>query len=310
MSKSALGRGLGALLGKNQAGATPTAPTKPPVTPASPSGDAPRQIPLAKVKPCGFQPRKEFAREALEDLANSIREQGILQPLLLRPDGENFEIIAGERRWRAAQLAGLTQVPAVIREADDKTTLELALVENLQREDLNPIESALGYEQLIDKFRLTQDEVALRVGKSRAAVANALRLLKLAPEVRVHVRDGRLSVGHAKVILSLTSPEEQTLAADRIMRNGLSVRETEVLVSRLQKQAPSKTKSPGGSSSSPAATASLDTHVARLETMLQEKFGTKVSLRYRPGKGGALQIKFFNDEDLERILQVSGISLD
>ncbi len=315
MSKTPLGRGLGALLGKSKPAASAgpvkaAAPTKAPATNAEESQAAasPRELPLAKVQPCSFQPRKEFAKDALEDLANSIRQQGILQPLVVRPHDDNYEIIAGERRWRAASLLKLETVPVIIRDVDDATTLELALVENLQREDLNPIESALGYEQLLDRFELTQEEVAARVGKSRASVANALRLLKLVPEVRAHVRDGRLSVGHAKVILALPSDEEQKLAANKAIRDGLSVRQIEELVDAMRRRKPTSGKTSGASGKSPAA--SHDTHIARLESLLQEKFGTKVSLRYRPGKGGALQIKFFSDEDLERILQVSGVQLD
>lgn len=306
MTKSALGRGLGALLGKsNPATANPvlsTAATNETATAASPT-----QLPLAQVKPCDFQPRKEFSQETLRDLADSIREQGIIQPLIVRPRDGFYELIAGERRWRAAQLLGLATVPVLIREADDQTTLELALVENLQREDLNPIDAALGYEQLIDKFDLKQEQVAARVGVSRAAVANTLRLLKLAPEIRIHVRDGRLSVGHAKVILGLSNEAEQKLAADRTIRNGLSVRQTEELVGSMRNRA---NRSPGGGARPSSTPAEHDAHIGRLESALQERFGTKVRLQYRKGKGGSLQIKFFNDEDLERILQVSGVQLD
>jgi len=315
MSKTPLGRGLGALLGKSKPAASggpvkSAAPTKAPAPKAeeAQAPASPRELPLAKVQPCSFQPRKEFAKEALEDLANSIRQQGILQPLVVRPHDDHYEIIAGERRWRAATLLKLETVPVIIRDVDDATTLELALVENLQREDLNPIESALGYEQLLDRFNLTQEEVAARVGKSRASVANALRLLKLVPEVRAHVRDGRLSVGHAKVILALQSDEEQKLAANKAIRDGLSVRQIEELVDAMRNRKPGGGKTSGASGKNSAA--SHDTHIARLESLLQEKYGTKVSLRYRPGKGGALQIKFFSDEDLERILQVSGVQLD
>lgn len=306
MTKSALGRGLGALLGKsNPATANPvlsTAATKEPATAASPA-----QLPLEKVKPCEFQPRKEFSQETLRDLADSIREQGIIQPLLVRPRDGFYELIAGERRWRAAQLLGLATVPVIIREADDRTTLELALVENLQREDLNPIDAAQGYQQLIDKFDLKQEQVAARVGVSRAAVANTLRLLNLSAEIRIHVRDGRLSVGHAKVILGLTNETEQKLAADRTIRNSLSVRQTEELVASMRNRANRSPVAPSKTGSTPAE---YDAHIGRLESALQERFGTKVRLQYRKGKGGSLQIKFFNDEDLERILQVAGVQLD
>jgi len=306
MTKSALGRGLGALLGKSKP-ATSNPVLKTVTTADTAAAVSPTQLPLDKVKPCDFQPRKEFSQETLRDLADSIREQGILQPLLVRPKGDFYEIIAGERRWRAAQLLGLANVPVIIRDADDQTTLELALVENLQREDLNPIDAALGYEQLIDKFDLKQEQVAVRVGVSRAAVANTLRLLKLSSEVRIHVRDGRLSVGHGKVILGLTNYAEQRLAADRAIRHSLSVRQTEELVASMRDRA---NRTPGNSKKTDAAGSEQDAHIGRLESALQERFGTKVRLQYRKGKGGSLQIKFFNDEDLERILQVSGVEFE
>ena len=306
MTKSALGRGLGALLGKSNP-ATPNPVLSTAATKETAPSASPTQLPLEQVKPCDFQPCKEFSQETLRDLADSIREQGILQPLLVRPRDGFYELIAGERRWRAAQLLGLATVPVIIREADDRTTLELALVENLQREDLNPIDAALGYEQLIDKFDLKQEQVAARVGVSRAAVANTLRLLKLSSEIRIHVRDGRLSVGHAKVILGLTNEAEQKLAADRTIRNGLSVRQTEELVASMRNRA---NRSPGSPAKPSSAPVEHDAHIGRLESALQERFGTKVRLQYRKGKGGSLQIKFFNDEDLERILQISGVQLD
>src|SRR5438552_10017172 len=200
MAKPALGRGLGALLGG--------APAKPAPLPSSniiaqtpiPPGERVRQVALDRVRPCAFQPRKEFSAETLQELADSIKQQGILQPLIVRDAQTHFELIAGERRWRAAQLAGLKEVPVIVREADDRAVLELALIENLQRDNLNPLEEALGYSQLIEHFHLRQEDVALKVGKSRTVVANALRLLKLDQELQNYIRDGRLSVGHAKVI--------------------------------------------------------------------------------------------------------------
>jgi ParB family chromosome partitioning protein len=168
-----------------------------------------QQVALTRIVPCPFQPRKDFAAESLRELADSIKEQGIVQPLIVRERNGHLELIAGERRWRAAQLLGLTEVPVLLREADDRAVLELALIENLQRENLNPIEEAQGYAQLIAQFELTQELVATKVGKSRAVVANALRLLKLAPEIQAYLRDGRLSVGHAKVILGLTGKKCQ-----------------------------------------------------------------------------------------------------
>ncbi|HEY0551495.1 MAG TPA: ParB/RepB/Spo0J family partition protein, partial [Verrucomicrobiae bacterium] len=199
MSKSALGRGLGALLG------TPPRPGPPPptlssanLTPgdvASPgdSRDRVLRVKLDRIKPSPLQPRKDFTPEALEELAASIKEQGIVQPLIVRDRQTHYELIAGERRWRAAQLLNLAEVPIIVREADDRSVLELALIENLQRENLNAMEEALGYSQLIEQFQLRQEDVATKVGKSRVAVANSLRLLKLAPEVQAYVRDARVS---------------------------------------------------------------------------------------------------------------------
>jgi ParB family chromosome partitioning protein len=313
MSKPALGRGLSALLGggavvaKSAPSPAPPVPVVPATTGAPPEpGERVRPVPVASVRPCAFQPRKDFAEEALRELADSIRAQGILSPLIVRPRGDGFELIAGERRWRAAQLAGLKEVPIIVREADDRAVLELALIENLQRENLNPIEEALGYAQLIEQFQLTQEVAAVKVGKSRAVVANALRLLKLAPELQAYLRHGQLSVGHAKVILGLSGHAEQRLAVERVLKDGLNVRQTEDLVARLQQsstQAPAKS-APAGKSAAPR-----DVHVASLESKLQERFGTKVAVRYRKGKG-AVEIRFFNDDDLDRILQVAGVTMD
>jgi ParB family chromosome partitioning protein len=303
MSKSALGRGLGALMGNP----LPTAATVPSAQPAAPAVADTRErvqnVPLNRIRPSALQPRKQFSEESLKELADSIREQGIVQPLIVRPRGEFFELIAGERRWRAAQLLHLPEVPVIAREADDRTVLELALIENLQRENLNPIEEAHGYAQLAEQFQLTQEEISTKVGKSRAVVANALRLLKLPQAVQNLVREGRLTVGHAKVILSLSDEKIQTLAADRIVKEALNVRQTEGLVAKLQ--------SPGGkekAGSSKASTLKIgDPHVADLEARLREMFATKVKLNYSEGKG-SLEISFFSNEELERILQILGVS--
>lgn len=322
MAKPALGRGLGALLGGSPAIANP-APVAPspaitestntthtgvPATvphavipaPAPVSRDSVRRVPVGQVKPCAFQPRKDFPPEALRELADSIREQGIVQPLIVRPQGSNFELIAGERRWRAAQLAGLTEVPVIVREADDRAVLEMALIENLQRENLNAIEEALGYAQLISQFQLTQELVATKVGKSRAVVANALRILKLPGEVQNFIRDGRLSVGHAKVILGLTNPIQQSEAAERVVKEGLNVRQAEGLIAKLQSRGDTK------KSKTPLPT---DAHVTNLENKIREKLGTKVSLRYAKGKG-SLEISFFSDAELEGVLQALGVNAD
>jgi len=303
--------GLGALLG----GTTPSAkPTLPPASTPTPVAapaviderDRVQKVPLDRVQPCPFQPRKDFTPESLQELADSIKEQGIIQPLIVRKKGDRFELIAGERRWRAAQLASLKEVPIILREADDREVLELALIENLQRENLNPIEEALGYSELVSAFQMRQEDVATKVGKSRAVVANALRLLKLPADVQTFVRDNRLSVGHAKVILGLPSADEQKLAAERILKDGLNVRQTEELVTRLQQPAVTVSAHTRNGSATPVI---RDVHVTNLESKLRERLGTKVQLRYRAGKG-ALDIRFYSDDELERIVQLLGISLE
>src|SRR5208283_3826842 len=190
MAKPILGRGLSALLGGTGASGQPAAPD--PVA----SSETVQRVPVARVRSSRLQPRQDFSAESLRELADSIKEQGIVQPLIVRAQGGDFELIAGERRWRAAQMLGLAEVPVIVRQADDRAVLELALIENLQRENLNAIEEAQGYAQLISQFKLTQEEAATKVGRSRVVVANALRLLKLPADLQAHVRDGRLSVGH------------------------------------------------------------------------------------------------------------------
>lgn len=317
MSKPALGRGLGALLGGVPIQAKPAPPVATSITPpvaasiASPVSETVvdnrervQRLALDRIRPCPFQPRKEFAPEALQELADSIKEQGIIQPLIVRESGPYFELIAGERRWRAAQLLGLKEIPALVRQADDRSVLELALIENLQRENLNPLEEAQGYSELIEHFHLRQEDVASKVGKSRTVVANALRLLKLPAEVQSYLRDGRLSVGHAKVILGLSGALEQKLAAERVIKKNLNVRQTEELVADWQNQ-----KQPRPGAVSPSTGINPDANVANLENRLRERLGTKVQLRYRQGKG-SLEIRFFSDDELERILQIVGVKVD
>lgn len=261
------------------------------------------RVPLARLRPCPLQPRKDFPEETLRELADSIREQGIVQPLIVREQGGFLELIAGERRWRAAQLAGLTEVPVIVREADDRAVLELALIENLQRENLNALEEAQGYAQLASQFQLTQEEIAVKVGKSRAAVANALRLLKLTPLLQDFLRDGRLSVGHAKVLLGLDDLKHQQHLAERAIKESLNVRQTEKLVARLLLRPPAERRHV------PELPPLADAHIAGLENQLRERFGTKVSLNYQQGQG-SVEIKFFNDADLERILQIAGVTVE
>src|SRR2546430_6092026 len=223
MARSGLGKGLGALIGT------------PAVSPRADaeSGERVHQIDLASVVPSALQPRKDFGREPLQELIDSIRQHGIIQPLIVRQVGTRFELIAGERRWRAAQELGLTTVPAIIRSANDLEVLELSLIENLQRADLNPIEEAQGYARLANEFGMRQEDIALKVGRSLAAVANALRLLDLHPQVQVWLAQDLLSLGHAKVVLALKAPEEQLLAAETVLRRNATVRATERLVARL-----------------------------------------------------------------------------
>jgi len=312
MAKPALGRGLGALLGGNSA-LTQTAPVpsiQPAVTanaptPAADLRERVQRVPLNKIRPSALQPRKEFSPEALRELADSIREQGIVQPLIVRERGGFFELIAGERRWRAAQLLNLPEVPVIAREADDRSVLELALIENLQRENLNPLEEAVGYSQLAELFQLTQEEIAVKVGKSRAAVANATRLLKLPASVQTFLREGRISVGHAKVILGLADEKNQKLAAERIVKDGLNVRQTEGLVAKLQ----SRGQKISGDNARPVAVVPVDSNIARLEEKLREKFGTKVQLKYAQGKG-AVEISFFSDDELQRVLEILNVNAD
>jgi ParB family chromosome partitioning protein len=302
MSKSALGRGLGALMGSPLPPPAPAASAQPAAAVVD-TRDRVQRVPLTKIRPSALQPRKQFSEESLRELADSIREQGIVQPLIVRVRDDHFELIAGERRWRAAQLLNLTEVPVIAREADDRSVLELALIENLQRENLNAIEEALGYSQLAEQFHLTQEEISTKVGKSRAVVANALRLLKLPQGIQDFVRRGQLSVGHAKVILGLADDKIQTLAAEKVVRDSLNVRQTEGLVAKLQSRGEKNTASPANPLPKPMG----DPHVADIEARLRETFATKVKLNYAQGKG-SLEISFFSDEELERILQILGVS--
>jgi ParB family transcriptional regulator, chromosome partitioning protein len=307
MAKPALGRGLGALLGSSPAITTPPPPVAgvvPAAAPLAAPDDRERvqRVPLDRIRPCPLQPRKDFSDEALKELADSIREQGIVQPLIVRERGGFFELIAGERRWRAAQLLNLPEVPIITREADDRAVLELALIENLQRENLNAVEEAHGYAQLAEQFQLTQEEISAKVGKSRTVVANSLRLLKLPEAIQKFIREGRLSVGHAKVILGLTEERSQKLAAERVLKEGLNVRQTEGLVAKLLKRATRPTAQP-----ETVAAPAGDPHVADLEAKLREVFATKVKLNYAEGKG-TVEISFFSEQELERILQILGVT--
>jgi len=269
--KPALGRGLSALLpGKDDV----------------PRGTFANEVETDRLVPGRFQPRQDFAADALESLAASIREQGIVQPIVVVPRGDKFEIVAGERRWRAAAKAGLTRVPVVIRERrSDKEMLELSLVENLQREDLNPLEAAAAYARLKEEFHLTQEDVARRVGKDRATVANALRLLKLPSSVREKIRDGSLSGGHARALAGLVSADDQERLADEILRRALSVRQTEKRVASFS------------SEGKVTRERRSDPFTRDAEEKLTRRLKTRVKIA-RSRRGGKIVISFGSEEEL------------
>ena len=292
MARSGLGKGLGALIG------TPSGAAR---ADASEPGERVHQINLAAIVPSALQPRKDFAREALQELIDSIRQHGIIQPLIVRESGARFELIAGERRWRAAQEIGLTEVPAIIRSANDLEVLELSLIENLQRADLNPIEEAQGYARLANEFGMRQEDIALKVGRSRAAVANALRLLDLHPQAQVWLAQDLLSVGHAKVLLALKAPEEQLLAAETVLRRNATVRGTERLVARLLGVGRSRRRRRVGSEPSITPTAVED-----LQNRLQEHLATHVTIHHGD-KRGRIEIEYYGNDDLQRIVTALGL---
>ena len=273
-----LGRGLNALLGD-------------PELPAQ--GEGAVSLPISQVEPGLNQPRKHFDEGALADLADSIRIHGIIQPLTVRRLASGYyQIIAGERRWRAAKSAGLSEIPAVIIEADDRKVMELGLIENLQREDLNPAEEARGYRTLMEEYGLTQDQVARQMGKSRPAVANTLRLLALPDELMELLEDGSLSAGHARAILALPSPALQREAAKKVIKDQLSVRQTEALVKVMQKGKPDKPK---------PAEESLSLYLGELEKDLSGRLGRKVRIAHR-GKKGRIELEYYGSQDLEGLL--------
>jgi ParB family chromosome partitioning protein len=270
------------------------------------------QISLASIVPSALQPRKDFGREALQELIDSIRQHGIIQPLIVRlatatPSGgvqlgPRFELIAGERRWRAAQEIGLATVPAIIRTANDLEVLELSLIENLQRADLNPIEEAQGYARLANEFGMRQEDIALKVGRSRAAVANALRLLDLHPQVQVWLTQNLLSVGHAKVLLALKAPEEQLLAAETVLRRNATVRSTERLVARQLGIGRSRRKSRRIG----AELSSTGIAVEDLQNRLQQHLATHVIIHHGD-KRGRIEIEYYGTDDLQRIVTALGL---
>ncbi|MGA2119928.1 MAG: ParB/RepB/Spo0J family partition protein [Bryobacteraceae bacterium] len=280
--RKALGRGLGALL--------PTRPPSPP--PASPSStDENLTLPINSIEPNPLQPRRIFQSEKLAELAHSIQANGIIQPLVVRKSGDRYELVAGERRWRAAKIAGLEAVPVVVRPIADDRLLEVSLIENIQREDLNPMETASAFEQLGREFNLSAEDIGQRTGKDRTTVVNFLRLLNLPPEVRRLVEDRRLSAGHARCLLALSTPELQVEVAEKAVAEGWSVRQTERTMQRMTEGR--KPKRPDETAADPNVKAAIE--------QLERALGTKVRIVEKNKQKGRIEIDYYSAEDLDRI---------
>lgn len=290
---AALGKGLGALI--NVRVASPT--------PSPEAGERVQMLALDRIIPTPLQPRTVFREENLQELVDSIKTHGIIQPLICRKNGEKFELIAGERRWRAAQKVGLAEAPVILREASDQDVLELALIENLQREDLNAIEEAMAFSRLAREFHLRQEDIAQKVGKSRAAVANSMRLLDLDPQVQSYLVQNRITVGHAKVLLSLKMKEQQSALAEEIIRRSLTVRAAEQLVAKQFEQngeaKPTRGPAPSGGPK-------LQPSVHHLQNRLQQHLATHVALHHND-KRGKIEIEYYGMDDLDRILAILGL---
>jgi ParB family chromosome partitioning protein len=274
--KTALGRGLNALIPER--------------------GEEMLHLEVSRISAGGEQPRKIFRDDALKELAASIKEKGVLQPIIVSRAGDgSFRLIAGERRWRASQLAGLKKIPAIVKNVASRDSLEIALIENIQREDLNPVETAEAFHKLIRDFSLTQEELSEKVGKERATVANYLRLLKLPEEIKSLISDGSLSMGHARAILSIEGRANQTDAARKIIKKGLSVRETETLAKSTALSGTKKSKTHKGPK---------DPQIASLEDKLIKSLGTKVRIHHKGKKGGRIEIEYYSLDELDRLLDI------
>ncbi|MGB0144104.1 MAG: ParB/RepB/Spo0J family partition protein [Akkermansiaceae bacterium] len=294
MAKSALGKGLGALIKGASSDSVPDAKIE--LRP----GESVAEIPIDELVPSPLQPRKHFSDESLAELKDSIAALGIIQPLIIRKVEGRVELIAGERRWRASRMLGLETVPVIERPSTDQEVLEMALIENLQRQDLNAIEEAEGYVRLSRDFNLKQDTIAKRVGKSRAAVANSMRLLDLQPPIQRHVADGLLTVGHAKAILGVKEPREQIAVAEQILRQNMTVRAAEKFVQNHQKSGisrPSSSRKP------------VDPHIMAIQNSLRDHFATHTTIHHGEKKG-KIEIEYYGNDDLGRILSLLGIDLD
>ncbi|HHW56271.1 MAG TPA: ParB/RepB/Spo0J family partition protein [Clostridia bacterium] len=279
-SKKGLGRGLQALIPEYQTEEIGSIET----------------LNIADIFPNQYQPRKNFDEESLNELAESIKEHGIIQPIIVRRSQDRYEIVAGERRWRAAKIAGLSEIPAIVKDFDDLKVMEIALIENLQREDLNPIEEARAYKALMEQFNLTQEEISKRVGKSRSSIANSIRLLNLEDKVQEMVARGDITIGHAKVILALDNKALQYEAAKKIVTESLNVRDTENLVKNLLNKGAKVPKKQRADR--------LQAYFKEIEENLCRFFGTKVKIIQRNKEKGLIQIEYYNEEDLTRILDI------
>jgi ParB family transcriptional regulator, chromosome partitioning protein len=288
--KGGLGRGLGALIA--DAAPVEITPTNKKTTAEEPaSGDSVRYIKTFDIMPNENQPRKTFDEEKLQDLANSILEHGVIQPIILRKKAKSYEIVAGERRWRAAIKAGLTEVPCLVRELDEEQNMLIAIIENMQREDLNPIEEAEGISRMVETFGMTQDAVSKSLGKSRPYITNSLRLLKLPDYVRDLVSEGKLSAAHGRTVITIEDEEARKKLCDKIVKEGLSVRETEKLAAEIgkpKKKPVKKTK---------------NANVAKVERELKDALGTKVNINQK-GNKGKIEIEYFSKDELERLLEM------
>jgi ParB family chromosome partitioning protein len=274
--KRGLGKGLSALI-----------PTPVPES----EGGAVQEIGVDEIRPNSLQPRQVFADDKLAEMAESIRAHGILQPVVVRSIVGGYELVAGERRWRAAQMAGVATIPAVVRELSEAEMVEIALIENIQREDLNPLEEAEAFRVLISEYGLTQEQLSQRVGKSRSHIANLMRLLNLSPQVQEYVSRGTISMGHARALLALAKPEAQIAACEEILNKGLSVRQTEELLRRPVRQTPIRKR------------AAPDPWLRDLEANLEQTLSTKVRIR-TSGEGGRIEIEYFSADELERLIEL------
>lgn len=274
LKKATLGRGLDALI------------------PTEKEEDGYIYLDIDELKPNSFQPRKDFDQKSINELSTSIKENGIIQPLIVRKTVNSYEIIAGERRWRAAQKAGLTKVPVTLKDATNQQAIELALIENLQREDLNPIEQAMAYEQLISDFGLTHEDISKKIGKERSTITNQLRLLKLPQKVKEAIKTGEISAGHARAILSLQSPILAQEVLDKILREKLSVRNTEYLIKNISKKHTDKVRE-----------VKIDSQITKLTEELKSILGTQTKITYKNGKG-KIEIAYYSKEELERIIEI------